>query len=189
MDLAQRAIRLFDDSFAVQAATRDALAPAIAAAAELLTGSLLADGRILACGVGPGAPLAQGFAAALIDRYETERQELAACAIGIDASLIGGGAATATARQVAALGRPGDVLVAVGHDADDVVLGSAIRAARSQGLSLILLCAVPPADGLAEGDILLAVPDSRPRRVQEAQLLILNCLCDGIDALLLGVEP
>ena len=96
----------------------DVMAPHIARAAALLTDCLFADGKILACGNGGSAADAQHFAAELVGRFERERPELPALSLSTDTSLL-----TAVAndysfeqvfsKQVRALGRRGDVLLAI----------------------------------------------------------------------------
>ena len=67
----------------------------------------------------------------------------------------------------------------------------AIRAAHDQGLRVIALTGKGGGqigEMLADADIHLCVPAERTARIQETHLLVIHCLCDGIDALLLGVE-
>jgi D-sedoheptulose 7-phosphate isomerase len=196
MDLAARVARRFDESLAVQAATRDALNLMIAGAIELLTDCLLANGKILACGNGGSAAQASHFACALVDRFESERQELAAIALTADAPLLTAiankhGAPQLFARQIRALGQPGDLLLALSTSGNSENVIEAVIAARAQGLRVIALTGEGGgrlAEALTEDDLLLSVPDTRTARVQEAHQLILHCLCDGIDAMLLGVD-
>lgn len=196
MDLPQRVVRLFDDSLAIQSATRDALAPDLARAIEAITATLLAGGRILVCGNGGSAAQAQHFASELIDHYETERQELAAINLGADTALLTAignnhGQAQLFAKQINALGQAGDLLVALSTSGNSDSVIEAIHAAHRHDLRVIALTG---ASGgkltsiLRGGDLLLAVPDDRTPRVQEAHQVMLHCLCDGIDALLLGLD-
>jgi SIS domain len=70
------------------------LAPSIARAAEVVTASLFADGRVLACGNGGSAGDAQHFAAEMVGRFERERPELPAIALTTDSSILTAIAAT-----------------------------------------------------------------------------------------------
>ncbi|MDR2839080.1 MAG: phosphoheptose isomerase [Azonexus sp.] len=196
MDLIARVAQHFEDSVQTKLQAVEALAPPIAAAIETLTSGLIDGGKILVCGNGGSAADAQHFAAELIGRFEAERQELAAIALTTDSSIL-----TAVAndysfnqifsRQVRGLGHAGDALVAISTSGNSTNVIEAIRAAHEQEMSVIALTG---RDGgrigemLRDSDIHLCVPVERTARIQETHLLILHCLCDGIDALLLGVE-
>ena len=113
--LQQRIQQHFFDSADLQYAAAETLARPIADAAQALVGCLTAGGKALACGCGASAGAAQHFAAGLVDRFERERPGLAALALSADASLLGAdGDAQCYARQVQALGAPGDVLFVAG---------------------------------------------------------------------------
>ena len=118
MDTTQRIRAHFADSAELKLTAVNALAPLIARAAGLMTECLLADGKLLACGNGGSASDAQHFAAEMVGRFERERPELPAIALTTDTSIL-----TAIAndydfgqvftRQLRALGRAGDVLLAI----------------------------------------------------------------------------
>ena len=197
MDLPQRVVRLFDDSLAVQSATRDALAPDLARAIEAMTSTLLGGGRILVCGNGGSAAQAQHFACELIDRYEAERQELAAISLCADTTLLTAignnhGQAQLFAKQINALGQAGDLLLVLSTSGNSDSVLEAIHAAHRHDLRVIALTGASGGNLTAilrDSDLLLAVPDDRTPRIQEAHQVMLHCLCDGVDALLLGLEP
>jgi D-sedoheptulose 7-phosphate isomerase len=196
MDLISRIARQFQDSAQTKLDAAQGLAPAIAHAVDALTQCLLGNGKILACGNGGSAADAQHFAAELVGRFEAERQELAAIALTTDSSIItaiGNDYAfdVIFAKQVRALGQPGDALLAISTSGNSRNIITAIEAAHEQGLRVIALTG---RDGgaiaqlLGEQDVHLCVPAQRTARIQEVHLLTIHCLCDGIDALLLGVE-
>ena len=94
-------------------------------------------------------------------------------------------------RQILALGQPGDVLVTLATRGDSPRIIGAIRAARERDMRIIVLSGgdgLGIAEHLTARDIHLCAPTERSARIQELHLLILHCLCDGIDCLLLGVE-
>lgn len=196
MELVQRVGQLFDESLAVQMATREALLPDLAAAIEAITACLLDGGKVLVCGNGGSAAQAQHFACELVDRYDTERQELAAINLAADTALLTAiannhGALQLFAKQVNALGQAGDLLLALSTSGNSDNVVEAIHAAHRHEIRVIALTGAGGgrlAELLRENDLLLAVPDERTPRIQEAHQLILHCLCDGIDALLLGLE-
>mgnify|MGYP003484698530 CR=1 FL=1 len=81
MDPVERIRSHFAASAEVKLAAAGPMAPLIARAAEMMTGCLLADGRILACGNGGSAADCQHFSAELLNRFEMERPSLAAISL------------------------------------------------------------------------------------------------------------
>jgi D-sedoheptulose 7-phosphate isomerase len=196
MDLIARVARNFEDSAQTKLNAVEAMAAPVAAAIETLTECLLAGGKILACGNGGSAADAQHFAAELIGRFEAERQELAALALTTDSSILTAVANDYSfnqvfAKQVRGLGHAGDVLLAISTSGNSGNVIEAIKAAHDQGLRVIALTGKGGGrigEMLADADIHLCVPAERTARIQETHLLVIHCLCDGIDALLLGGE-
>ena len=95
------------------------------------------------------------------------------------------------ARQVRGLGRDGDVLVAISTSGNSPNVVAAAQAARERGLSLVAMTGRGGGrlgEMIGDGDVHLCVPHDRTARIQEVHLLILHCLCDGIDASLMGDE-
>lgn len=196
MDLIARVARHFEDSAQTKQNAIDLMAAPIAAAIETMTASLLNGGKILACGNGGSAGDAQHFAAELIGRFEAERQELAAIALTTDSSILTAigndyGFDRVFSRQVRGLGHAGDVLLAISTSGNSTNVIEAIRAAHEHDMTVIALTGKGGGqigEMLGDSDIHLCVPADRTARIQETHLLVIHCLCDGIDALLLGVE-
>ena len=97
----------------------------------------------------------------------------------------------AFARQVRALGAAGDVLLVLCVNGDEPALLEAVLAAHERDMSVIALCARDSgAMGgvMRETDVQICVPHDRAARVREVHLLILHCLCDGVDTQLLGEQ-
>ena len=172
----------------------EVLAPAIALAAETMTTCLFADGRILACGNGGSASDAQHFAAEMIGRFERERPELPAIALSTDTSILTAIANDYTfehvfSKQVRALGRKGDVLLALSTSGNSANVIAAIDAAREREMRVVALTGKGGGrigELLREGDVHICVPHDRTARIQEVHLLAIHCLCDAIDRTLLG---
>jgi len=170
------------------------LAPAIARAAEVMTTCLFADGRILACGNGGSAADAQHFAAEMVGRFERERPELPAIALTVDSSILTAIANDYAfdqvfAKQVRALGRKGDVLLAFSTSGNSANVIAAIDAAREREMHVVALTGRGGGrigELLGEGDVHVCVPHERTAYVQEVHLAVLHCLCDAIDCTLLG---
>ena len=172
------------------------LMPKIVEAINLMVATLMNGGKILSCGNGGSAADAQHFAAELVGRFEIERQELAAVALSTDTSIL-----TAVgndydfsqvfAKQVRALGNVGDVLLAISTSGNSANVLQAIKAAHDSDMNVVALTGKGGgeiANKLKESDINICVPQDRTARIQEIHLLTLHCLCDGIDAKLLGLE-
>ena len=186
----------FRDSAAITLAAMETLAVPIAAAVDTMFAALANSNKILACGNGGSAANAQQLAAELIGRFERERPGLPALALTTDASVL---TAVATdyayeqvfAKQVRALGQPGDVLLAITTSGNSVNVLAAIQEAHEREMVVIALTGKGGGDVnsvLADTDIQLCVPSDRTARIQEVHQLTLHCLCDGIDAMLLGED-
>lgn len=196
MDLIKRISRQFEDSAAVKQQALAQLAAPIAAAVEAMTQSLLANGKIMACGNGGSAADAQHFAAELLNRFEMERPPLAAIALTTDTSTLTSIAndydfVQVFSKQVRALGQAGDVLLAISTSGNSPNVIDAIAAAHEREVRVVALTGKnggKMAGLLGPNDIHICVPSDRTARIQEVHLLVLHCLCDGIDCLLLGVE-
>ena len=196
MDLISRISQQFSDSAHTKLEAIEMLAAPIAGAVEVMVGSLVGNGKILACGNGGSAADAQHFAAELVGRFEMERQGLAAIALTTDSSILTAvsndyGFKAIFERQVRALGQPGDVLLAISTSGNSPNVIDAIQAAQDNDLRVVALTGKGGGqigEMLRDSDIHLCVPSDRTARIQEVHLLTLHCLCDGIDCLLLGVE-
>ena len=166
------------------------MAPAIAAAGEKLSAVLSNGGRIYACGNGGSASDAQHFSGELLGRFERERVGLPAVALSTDTS-----AMTAIAndynydeifaKQVTALGRRGDALLAISTSGNSANILTAVDAAHARDMAVIALTGRTGgkiADKLRDSDVELRVPSQRTCRIQEVHILVIHCLCDVIDA-------
>ncbi len=196
MDLISRIGHHFTDSAHIKLQALDLLAEPIALAAERVVQCLLADGKVLSCGNGGSAGDAQHFASEMLNRFEMERPGLAAMALTTDSSTITSIAndydfELIFSKQVRALGQPQDLLLAISTSGNSRNVNQAIQAAHEREMDVIALTG-KGGGGMVEllraGDIHLCVPSESTARIQEVHLLIIHCLCDAIDCLLLGVE-
>lgn len=202
--LEQRIQQHFIDSADLKYQAAQALSHPIAAAVQAVLACVTSGGKVLACGHGPSAAQAQQFAAFCVAGFERERPELAALALSCDSGLLqSGGAASASAngtaadaaqqfaRQVRALGQAGDVLLALSVSGNDANLLAATEAAHERDMTVVVLTGRTGgklAALLRETDVLISVPHDRAARVREVHALALHCLCDGVDAQLLGEQ-
>lgn len=193
MSLQERIQHQFTDSIATKQKALGAMAVPIEAAIHLMVKSLKADGKIMACGNGGSAADAQHFAAELLNRFEMERPPLAAVALTTDSSTLTSIAndyryEEVFSKQVLGLGRKGDVLLAISTSGNSPNVIEAIHAAHQRGVHVVALTGKQGgkmAGLLKETDVHLCVPADRTARIQEVHLVVLHCLCDGIDHLIL----
>ena len=196
-ELAERIAAHFADSAKLKLAAAQPLAAPIARAVELMCGALRAGGKILACGNGGSAADAQHFAAELVNRFERERPPLAALALTTDTSNLTSIAndysyEVVFEKQLRALGRRGDVLLAISTSGNSPSVLAAMRAAREMGVHCVALTGRgggKMAALLGPGGVQVCVPHDRTMRIQEVHLLALHCMCDGIDFQLFGANP
>ena len=196
MSIEDRIRGQFAESIQTKQAAAAAMVGPIAAAVEAMADCLKAGGKIMACGNGGSAADSQHFAAELLNRFEKERAPLAAIALTTDTSTltsIGNDYRFEDifAKQVKALGRRGDVLLAISTSGNSPNVLEAMFAAQALGVRIVALTGKnggKMAERLGAADINICVPASRTARIQEVHLLTLHCLCDGIDTLLLGED-
>ncbi|TWO80487.1 phosphoheptose isomerase [Denitratisoma oestradiolicum] len=193
----QRIRGQFQASIAAKQAAVDAMTGPIARAVDVMVACLKSEGKIMACGNGGSAGDSQHFSAELINRFERERPPLAAIALSTDTSTLTSIAndyryEEVFSKQVQALGRRGDVLLAISTSGNSANVIEAIRVAHEKGIAVVALTGKKGgkmADLLAPCDVHLCVPADKTARIQEVHLLTLHCLCDGIDQLLFGDAP
>lgn len=179
----------FAESIQTSIVAAEALPELIEKAAILLSETLIRGNKILVCGNGGAAALAQIFASHLLNKYEKERPSLPAIAITADSALL---SAIATdshfneiyAKQIAALSQDGDLLLVISHGGNSRNLIKAVETALSNNLKIIALNGV---DGgelaglLGSDDIEIRAPSDKGSRIEEIHLLVINCLSDLID--------
>ena len=148
--------------------------------------TLLAHGgRLLVCGNGGSAALAEHLAAELVGRFSTTRRGLSALALATDGSVVTAivndfGGHTLFARQVEAHGRPGDVLMLLTTSGRSPDLLEAVRTARAEGIATWAMTGTTP-NPLADAcDEVVAVA-AEPTTVQEVQQILVHVLAHAVD--------
>ena len=194
--LATRIAAHFSESASLKLEALKTLAAPLARSIEKMTAALSAGGKILACGNGGSAADAQHFAAELVNRFEAERPPLAAVALTTDTSTITSIAndydyVQVFEKQLRAIGRRGDVLLAISTSGNSPNVVAAIGAAHELGVGVVALTGRgggKMAAALDAADVNICVPHDRTARIQEVHLLALHCICDGIDFQLFGAQ-
>jgi D-sedoheptulose 7-phosphate isomerase len=183
----------FAEHAAVLEAARGVLEPALERAATVLTQCLAQGGTILACGNGGSAADAQHLVAELVGRFRAERRPLAAVALPANIATLTAlandyGFEQVFARQVTALGRRGDVLVAISTSGRSPNVLAAARAARARELTVIALTGAGGGELKALAHHCLEAPSQVVARIQEIHGLCIHALCEALDAAI-AAEP
>lgn len=195
MNLDDHIRSIFAASIQVKQMAAGKLVPVIAAAADIMTDALRTDGRIFSCGNGGSAADAQHFAAEMVNRFELDRPALPAMALTTDSSALTSiandyGYEEIFAKQLSALAREGDVLLAISTSGNSANVLRAVTTGHRLGLRVVALTGQ---DGGALGrlctddDVQVCVPSDSTARIQEVHLLVIHCLCSVIDRRLLGM--
>ncbi len=196
MNLQDRVKQHFTASIETKTHALEILAGPVAAAAEVMVQSLLTEGKILSCGNGGSAGDSQHFSSELLNRFERERPSLPAIALTTDTSTLTSIAndysyAEIFAKQIRALGRKGDVLLAISTSGNSANVLEALKVAHQRGLRVVALTGNTGGkmrEQLRSDDVEICVPSVVTARIQEVHLLVIHCLCDLIDTQLFGSE-
>lgn len=188
------ALNYVREQFAQSIATKEkaalVLGEKLVCAANLLIQRLAAGGKVLTCGNGGSAADAQHFASELLNRFELDRRGLPAIALTTDSSTITSIAndfryEEVFSRQVAALARPGDVLLAISTSGNSPNIEAAVHVAIHNEVAVVGLTG---RDGGKLGQLLrphidveLRVPAQSTARIQETHILMIHCICGLID--------
>ena len=181
--------QLFADNAQANMATLASSDRQIVAAADLLINCLDEGHKILSCGNGGSAGDAQHFSSELINRFERERRALPAIALTTESSTLTAIANDYAyerlfARQIEALGQPGDVLLAISTSGNSANVCEAVDTAHAQGMQVLALTGK---DGghmaglLDDEDVELRAASDSTARIQEMHLLFIHCLCRLIE--------
>ena len=172
--------QLCEQSIEAKIILADTLPDLIEKAAMRLVYCLLHDGKIIICGNGGSAANALHFSSAMINRFELERPPLPIIALSQDSTF---------ARQISALGRENDVLIAISTSGQADSILNAVHAATERNLDIIILSGNVSGvltKHLGPEDIEIQIAHDNIARVRELHLFILHCFCDLIEQSLFG---
>lgn len=184
----------FSESIQTKINTADTLLDVINVAASKIIECLLNGNKILSCGNGGSACDAMHFSSEMLNRFKHERPSLPAIALTADMPTLTSIAndyhyQEIFAKQIRALGQPGDVLLAISTSGNSANILHAIKAAQDRQLNVVALTGY---DGgkipsyLQDGDIEIRVPSHETARIQETHLVIIHSICDVVDFQLFG---
>lgn len=153
-----------------------------------------AGGKVLLFGNGGSAADAQHIAAELVGRYQRERKGLPALALTVNTSILTAigndyGFHELYARQVEALGAPGDLAVGISTSGNSPNVLRGLEAARAKGMVTVGLTGKNDGRLKSHVDHCLQVPSSETPRIQEAHVLLGHILCEFVEGALFGVQP
>ena len=189
MDLVSRLQAAVDESISLKKRFVAAQGDAVVAAAQMLAGVFQAGGKVLLFGNGGSAADAQHLAAEFVNRFQVERPPLAALALTTDTSILTAVAndydfLQVFAKQVRALGRPGDLALGLSTSGNSPNVVEGLKAARQLGLKTLALSGRDGGPVAQAAELALIVPSRNTPRIQEVHITIGHVLCDLVDFLL-----
>lgn len=173
--------------------TDEALLDRLAQVVELMVNCFQRDGKLLFCGNGGSAADAQHLAAEFSGRFYLDRRPLFAEALHVNSSYLTAvgndyGYEESYARMVRAMGRPGDVLVAISTSGNSPNILRAVRAAREQEMTVIAMTGHSGGKLSGLADLLLNVPSDDTPRIQEGHITLGHIFCELVEARLFATE-
>ena len=172
----------------------DSGAESVARAAELIISSVKSGGKMLLFGNGGSAADAQHIAAELVNRLNYDRPPIAAIALTTDTSILTSVGNDSSfdelfERQLRALGRAGDVALAISTSGNSPNVLRAVAAARELGIKTIALAGRDGGRLAAAVDLALVVKATSTQRIQETHITIGHILCELVEDALYKNRP
>ncbi|HTM27042.1 MAG TPA: D-sedoheptulose 7-phosphate isomerase [Vicinamibacterales bacterium] len=181
--------RIAEDAFAATIKLHDrmrtTLGPTLVAA-QAMSDALNAGRKLLVFGNGGSASDAQHMSAELVGRFQRERAALPAIALTVDTSILTSIANDYSykqvfARQIEALGRPGDVVLGISTSGESPNVVAGLQAAKARGLKTIALTGRDGGSVGRAAEIHVNVPDENTARVQEVHRTLIHVMCEVIE--------
>ncbi|MGQ9549499.1 MAG: D-sedoheptulose 7-phosphate isomerase [Roseiflexus sp.] len=173
-------------SIDVKRHTIETQAPTIVAIAERVVETFRRGGKLLLCGNGGSAADAQHIAAEFVSRFRRERRGLPAIALTTDTSILTAigndyGYERVFARQVEALGSPGDMVLGISTSGISASVIAAMRTARNNGMATIGFTGVSGGTLVDHVDLCLCVPSNNTARIQEVHITVAHVVCEIVE--------
>lgn len=188
-DMIGRIVSQLEESAALKTRIVENCLDDIVRAAEMLIATYRQGHKVLLCGNGGSAADAQHLAGELVAKLTRERDALPALALTVNASLLtsipnDSSFEQVFARQVEALGQPGDTLLAFSTSGRSANVNAAVLAARKRGMHTIALTGKGGGDLATIADVSIVVPADNTQRIQEGHITIGHILCELVEATL-----
>jgi D-sedoheptulose 7-phosphate isomerase len=182
------------ENMAVQAELAKKGVHEIVRAGTIMLECLQAGGKVIAFGNGGSAADAQHFTAELVGRYRADRRAIAAIALTTDSSALTSisndlGFENIFSRQLEAIGKPGDVALAISTSGNSPNVLRAVVLAKKLGIATIGLSGRSGGELRDSVDLCLSVPSDSTPRIQEAHSLIIHMLCGIVEKAVLDAGP
>jgi len=166
--------------------TAKCLSSKIVTVAEQIIDVLRTGGKVLICGNGGSAADSQHFAAELVGRFRRERPSWAAIALTVDASILTSlgndfGFEQIFARQVQALGRPNDILVAISTSGSSKNVLAAVKVATTKGVKTVGMTGAGSSQLGSMVDFHLPIPSTNTAFIQQGHMAVIHILCGLIE--------
>jgi D-sedoheptulose 7-phosphate isomerase len=163
------------------------LEPVVNRASELIAKAFASGNKLLLCGNGGSAADSQHIAAEMTGRFIKDRKPLPAIALTTDTSALTCIANDYSfedvfARQVGALGRAGDVLIAISTSGNSGNVIKAMHVAKDLGVKVIALSGRDGGQMKSLADLSIIVPNNTTARIQEAHIFIGHIICGEVEA-------
>ena len=176
----------FDDLASLASGAAHSIGPAVDKAARLVADAALSGRTTFAFGNGGSATQAQHFVAELVVRYKDDRPALPAVALTADIAILTACAndydySVIFARQIEALGKPGDVAVGFTTSGKSPNVLKGLEAAKARGLTTIMLTGEKGRAEASRWDVGIVVPSTETAHVQELHLAALHLMCRFVD--------
>jgi len=155
-------------------------------AADICVKALKSGNKIMLCGNGGSAADAQHIAAELSGRFKKERNALAGIALTTDTSALTAigndyGFEYIFSRQVEAIGKKGDVLIAISTSGNSKNIINAIKSAKKIGIKVVTLSGKDGGEMKDLGDVNILIPSNDTPRIQEMHIMTGHMICEMID--------
>jgi phosphoheptose isomerase len=178
--------RAINDSVRMLESLRN-LEPEVSRAADLIGECFRTGNKLLMCGNGGSAADASHFATELVVRFTKDRRALPAICLASDSGILTAagndyGFDKIFARQVAAFGQAGDVLICFTTSGNSKNVLRALEEAKARKLKTITFLGRDGGSTIGIGDIDLLVKDDSTARIQEGHQLLIHVLCEIIEA-------
>lgn len=162
------------------------LAPDIVTVAQHIITTLSTGGKVMACGNGGSAADAQHFAAELVGRFRRQRPAWAAIALTVDSFILTSlgndyGFEHVFARQVQALAKPGDILLAISTSGNSANVLAAVAAATTLDVRTIALTGAAGGKLATLANHTIAIPSTNTAYIQQAHMAVLHLICELVE--------